>query len=151
MIKSSLRGFLKILVILIIAKKPIYGYKIMEEVERSTLGLWKPSPGALYPILREFEKKGYLRSLRTHEGGREKIYYDVTEKGKNLAKLIDEKLDKFRSIILNSVKEKISLIKEMPYEDLLTIKRRLESWRDTLNDVINIIEAELSKRLHHNI
>ena len=151
MLRSSLRGFLKILTLMIIARRPIYGYKIIEEVERRTLGLWKPSPGALYPILKELERKNYLKSHRSHEGGRERVYYMITEKGLNLVKLIDEKLDRFRDMILDSVREKASLIRGLSTEDLRTIRKRLETWKETLCDVINIIDRELSRRLVKNV
>ncbi|NON62393.1 PadR family transcriptional regulator, partial [Acidianus sp. DSM 29099] len=34
------------------------GAEIMDEVERNSLGVWRPSPGSVYPMIRNLESEG---------------------------------------------------------------------------------------------
>jgi len=78
------RGFLKYCVLGMIAKKPMHGYAIMEELEQRTKGYWRPRPGSIYPALNWLEKKGYTRlvggSATALDRGRH--LYEITEEGR---------------------------------------------------------------------
>ncbi|MBP1357467.1 MAG: PadR family transcriptional regulator, partial [Sulfolobus sp.] len=54
------------------------GAEIMDAIEEATLGWWRPSPGSLYPILKELTKDGYIEYI---ENKNRKIYR-LTERGK---------------------------------------------------------------------
>jgi len=51
---------LKFLILKLLNKKPRYGYEIIKEIEKKTDR--KPSQGLVYPILHEFEEKGFVKS-----------------------------------------------------------------------------------------
>jgi DNA-binding PadR family transcriptional regulator len=55
------------------------GAQIIDEIERLSMGFWRPSPGSVYPALEELETDGLIRVARV-EGT--KKYYEVTESGK---------------------------------------------------------------------
>jgi len=74
------------------------GKEIAEEVKRITSDCFKPSAGILYPILREMERKGQIRSELKKETsrGRREIVYKITGKGaRDLEKIRKKKGDLF--------------------------------------------------------
>ena len=44
------------------AEEPRNGYQIMQEVEERSDGVWRPSPGSVYPALQQLEDEGLIRS-----------------------------------------------------------------------------------------
>ncbi|RLE60286.1 MAG: hypothetical protein DRJ35_03705 [Thermoprotei archaeon] len=68
---------LKVIVLNLLKKKPMSGIDIINEIEKATLGAWRPSPGAIYPLLRVLEKEGIV----VHEERKGKKIYKLTEKG----------------------------------------------------------------------
>lgn len=85
----SIRGLLKLFILAEAIDNPqspsISGKSITNTISQITNGKWKPSPGALYPILQSMEREGLLRhlSLRKKEGrGRREIHYAITKKGR---------------------------------------------------------------------
>ena len=68
-----MKGFLSYLILWILSKKKMNGAEISRELEirRST----KPSPGTLYPALKELKDRGLIESD-------ENKYYSLTDKGK---------------------------------------------------------------------
>jgi DNA-binding PadR family transcriptional regulator len=64
-------GFLKLSILRIIAERPMHGYALMKEIERITEHSWRPSPGSIYPALRDLEASGLI-TLNIQ--GRKRIY-----------------------------------------------------------------------------
>ncbi|MFA6035920.1 MAG: PadR family transcriptional regulator [Candidatus Micrarchaeia archaeon] len=56
------------------------GYDIMREVKEKTGGRWKPSKGALYPLITEMESRGMIRVVEKGARGMKK--YTLTERGR---------------------------------------------------------------------
>lgn len=48
--------------LLLLAEKPRNGYQIMQEIEERSEGVWRPSPGSVYPTLQQLEDEGLVRS-----------------------------------------------------------------------------------------
>jgi DNA-binding PadR family transcriptional regulator len=46
----------------LLAEEPRNGYQIMQEVEERSDGVWRPSPGSVYPALQQLEDEGLIRS-----------------------------------------------------------------------------------------
>jgi DNA-binding PadR family transcriptional regulator len=53
-------------VLALLAERPMYGYEMLEELSRRTRGLWRPSPGSLYPALQLLAEQGLVRSAAEH-------------------------------------------------------------------------------------
>jgi DNA-binding PadR family transcriptional regulator len=70
------------LFILCEAEKPVSGKGISERIAELTMGGWKPSPGAIYPLLRRMEEEGLIKSELSDSEGRREIVYTITEKGR---------------------------------------------------------------------
>jgi DNA-binding PadR family transcriptional regulator len=67
--RRARRGDIRTAALLLLAEEPRNGYQIMQEVEERSDGLWRPSPGSVYPALSQLEDEGLIRS-EEGEGGR---------------------------------------------------------------------------------
>src|SRR3984957_14138727 len=56
------RGDIRTAALLLLAEEPRNGYAIMQEVEQRSSGLWRPSPGSVYPALAQLEDEGLILS-----------------------------------------------------------------------------------------
>jgi DNA-binding PadR family transcriptional regulator len=64
--------------LLLLAEEPRNGYQIMQEIEQRSGGLWRPSPGSVYPALAQLEDEGLVR-VEEREGRRT---YALTDAGR---------------------------------------------------------------------
>ena len=71
------RGDVRAALLLLLAENPQNGYQLIQEIERRTEGVWKPSPGSVYPALQQLEDEGLVRTAET-EG---KKAYELTAEG----------------------------------------------------------------------
>ena len=65
------RGDVRLAALLLLAEAPLNGYQIMQEIEKRSDGLWKPSSGSVYPALAQLEDEGLIR---TQEDGDRRTY-----------------------------------------------------------------------------
>ena len=72
------RGDVRAALLLLLESQPQNGYQLIQEIERRTEGVWKPSPGSVYPALQQLEDEGLVRAAET-EGKRA---YDLTPEGR---------------------------------------------------------------------
>jgi DNA-binding PadR family transcriptional regulator len=68
-------------VITLLAERPMHGYEIIQELAERTGGLWKPSPGSVYPTLQLLEDEGHV--LVEQDGGKRR--FSLTESGRAVA------------------------------------------------------------------
>jgi DNA-binding PadR family transcriptional regulator len=84
--KEAQKGFIRIGVLILLNKKPSHGYEIMKEIRDRTKGFWKPTPGGVYPILRDLEKSGYIKGEWQTQNNRKLKVYKITESGNLILK-----------------------------------------------------------------
>src|SRR5271167_191155 len=63
--RKARRGDIRTAALLLLAEEPRNGYQIMQEVEERSEGVWRPSPGSVYPALAQLEDEGLIRSEET--------------------------------------------------------------------------------------
>lgn len=80
--KELQKGYLRLLTLMLLRKGPTYGYKIMRAIEDRTLGLWRPTAGGMYSILKRMENADLVRSKCSWEVRRRRRVYHITTKGK---------------------------------------------------------------------
>ncbi len=78
-VQRIFRNFLDLMVLRLIKREPMWGYKIIKHVEDEYEV--KLRHGALYPMLNNLEKSGLVRSRREAKGGRARKLYEITSKG----------------------------------------------------------------------
>ena len=72
------RGHIRTLMLTSLAEGPGHGYEIIQRLEEKTGGLWRPSPGSVYPTLQLLEDEGLVRS-EERDGKR---VYEITDAGR---------------------------------------------------------------------
>jgi DNA-binding PadR family transcriptional regulator len=72
------RGDFRAAALLLLEEQPRNGYQLMQELEERTDGLWRPSPGSVYPALAQLEDEGLIAS--TEADG--KKLFALTDAGK---------------------------------------------------------------------
>lgn len=78
-IKMSLSKFF---ILCVLHHRPMHGYDLSRQVEKTTNGCCSPTEGTIYPVLREFEAGGYLTAELEVVSGRERKVYALTDKGR---------------------------------------------------------------------
>jgi DNA-binding PadR family transcriptional regulator len=76
--RKARRGDIRTAALLLLAEEPRNGYQIMQEVEERSDGVWRPSPGSVYPALQQLEDEGLIRSQESD--GRK--LYALTDAGR---------------------------------------------------------------------
>lgn len=72
------RGAIRTAILLALREEPAHGYEVMRRLEEMSGGLWRPSPGSVYPHLQMLEDEGLLRSSEV-DGSRT---YTLTDAGR---------------------------------------------------------------------
>jgi DNA-binding PadR family transcriptional regulator len=81
------RGDVRTAALLLLDEGPRNGYQIMQDIEERSGGLWRPSPGSVYPALQLLEDEGLVRATET-DGRKE---FELTDAGKaHVAERSDE-------------------------------------------------------------
>ena len=75
------RGDVRAALLTLLAEEPRNGYQLMQEIERRSEGVWRPSPGSVYPALQLLEDEGLVRAEETD--GR-KLFH-LTDTGREAA------------------------------------------------------------------
>lgn len=58
--RRARRGDARLAILLLLAEEPRNGYGLMQEVEERSGGVWRPSPGSIYPALSQLEDEGLI-------------------------------------------------------------------------------------------
>ena len=54
------RGDIRAAILAVLAEQPMNGYQIIQEIATRSGGVWKPSPGSIYPTLQQLEDEGLV-------------------------------------------------------------------------------------------
>jgi DNA-binding PadR family transcriptional regulator len=71
------RGDVRLALLRLLAEEPRNGYQMMQAIEERSEGLWRPSPGSVYPTLAQLEDEGLIRSA---EAGGARLF-EITDAG----------------------------------------------------------------------
>jgi DNA-binding PadR family transcriptional regulator len=86
--RRARRGDVRAAALALLSERPMHGYEMIQELEERTDGVWRPSPGAVYPALQLLEDQG----LVTADAEAGKRLYSLTDAGREeAAKLGDRK------------------------------------------------------------
>lgn len=80
---NTLRGHLDLILLASLEDGPLYGVRIIQEVEAKTNGAFRFKEGTLYPALHRLEKQGLIEGEfhPSDVGGPPRKYYRLTNAG----------------------------------------------------------------------
>ena len=170
-LKETQKGYIRIATLILLSKKSYHGYEVMKEIKDKTRGFWKPTAGALYPVLKDLEGSGYIQGEWDAETRRRKKIYTITESGRTVLRRALTKEKQLATTMKNLFEEYIKDVLEVdiqpdlplsipfPLSDLLLeadekeedIIRGLEEQREHTQVIIKQLQKNLktiNKRLH---
>ena len=62
----------------LLLERPMHGYEMIQELEARTGGVWRPSPGSVYPTLQLLEDEGLIAG----EEGEGRRRFTLTDAGR---------------------------------------------------------------------
>jgi DNA-binding PadR family transcriptional regulator len=77
--QKARRGDVRAAILAVLAEQPMNGYQIIQEIATRSGGVWKPSPGSIYPTLQQLEDEGLVR-VETDSAGRRA--YTLSDEGR---------------------------------------------------------------------
>ena len=75
-VRVRVGGEVRAAALLLLAEEPRNGYQVMQEIEERSGGVWRPSPGSVYPALAQLEDEGLVRT-EEHDGRRTFVLTDA--------------------------------------------------------------------------
>ncbi len=121
------RGYLRPMIIETLQEKPRKACELIKELEKSTLGLWKPSPGSLYPALSSMEREGII--IRRLDGK-----FEVSED------YLESRVDHGEGNQDLSAKGITDLLDDV-FDNLLSLKRSIETGDSIDGKVLNKMKS----------
>jgi DNA-binding PadR family transcriptional regulator len=119
--RKARRGDIRTAALLLLTEEPRNGYQIMQEIEERSDGVWRPSPGSVYPALAQLEDEGLIRTQESDgrklfaltDAGREyvaerdkdkpapweQMSEDVSDQAHELGRLIREVASAFTQVV----------------------------------------------------
>lgn len=83
--RELLKGNTDSLLLSLLQEEPMYGYRLIKEIEQRSRGYFKFREGTLYPALHRLEKEGLVAgSWQPTASGQDRRYYHLTPKGQQV-------------------------------------------------------------------
>jgi DNA-binding PadR family transcriptional regulator len=80
------RGDVRAAILTLLTERPMHGYEMIQEIAARSNGLWKPSPGSVYPTLQLLEDEGLIAATETD--GSKKLF-ELTDDGRATAEKVE--------------------------------------------------------------
>jgi PadR family transcriptional regulator PadR len=88
------KGSTEILILSLLAERPMYGYEISQQLEQRSNGYFEMKEGLLYPALHRMQHNGWLSTEWREVDGRRRKYYALTALGREV---LDEQAAEWES------------------------------------------------------
>lgn len=83
-------GVPELLLLRLLQRREMYGYELVRSIREVTDDAISIGEGVVYPALHSLERSGALKSRRKAVGGRTRVYYSLTAKGRKRLKQLAE-------------------------------------------------------------
>ena len=91
--KSLISGSTAMLILRLLEEKDMYGYEMIETLQKKSNNIFQLKAGTLYPLLHSLEQKGRVTSYEDLVNGKTRKYYSITNAGR---KFLTEKKSEWR-------------------------------------------------------
>lgn len=106
--KINTTMIVKLLILNLLIKKSHYGNEIIDKIESDLNYMWRPSPGMIYPLLRDMEENMLIEGWWAEPDKKTKRHYRITDTGikhyENIKSLYKPLLEESLSIIDSTIK-----------------------------------------------
>jgi DNA-binding PadR family transcriptional regulator len=99
--KSLISGSTSMLLLRLLEEKDMYGYEMIETLEKKSNNVFTLKAGTLYPLLHSLEEKKYLKSYESETNGKTRKYYSITKEGKKYLKSKREEWNEYQTAVAN--------------------------------------------------
>ena len=79
--KSLLSGSTSLLILKLLSEKDMYGYEMIDTLDKRSDNVFELKAGTLYPLLHSLVSQGYLTVYEDEAGGKMRKYYHITKEG----------------------------------------------------------------------
>ncbi len=79
---EAIKGHLNLLLLSVLAREPLHGYAIIDQLRRRSNETFDLPEGTVYPALHRLERDGLISSRWESSAGRKRRVYLVTRKGR---------------------------------------------------------------------
>lgn len=81
--REWMRGAAPLAVLTLLDRREMYGYELVEALEKDTGGILAMGQSTVYPLLYNLEGRGHVTPVsRTAPNGRRRKYYRITDEGR---------------------------------------------------------------------
>jgi PadR family transcriptional regulator PadR len=103
------RGVMQLFVLTLIREKETYGYEIVQNIRRKTMGELVMEEGTLYPLLKRMEQNNWVTSRWERVGDKIRKYYSITPQGEGKLGEMVSFWNKLVSPLVNAIKSTIEI------------------------------------------
>ena len=107
--KISTTQVVKLYILHLLIEKDYYGNELIDEIKKRIDYKWEPSPGMIYPLLRNLESNNYIIGWWEEPSKRSIRHYRITDEGidnyKKIKLLYKPIIDDSLVIIKNTIKD----------------------------------------------
>lgn len=91
------RGVMALILLSLLRREDMYGYQLVQEIERCSGGQLKTQEGSLYPVLYRLQEQGLISDRKVLVGKRmTRVYYHLEPAGEDR---LDEMAQEFESMM----------------------------------------------------
>jgi DNA-binding PadR family transcriptional regulator len=139
------RGNVRAAAIALLAEEPLNGYQIIQEISERSGGVWRPSPGSIYPALQQMEDEGLIRA-ETGEGGRRA--YALTDEGRAYAASHQDELRAPWDVVAGSVGSEARELRRLFHQVLAAVIQVAQAGSTSQIEQAQRILADTRRRLY---
>ncbi len=102
---DALKGHLDLLVLAVLAPRPLHGYAVIEVLRDQSGQAFDLPEGTIYPVLHRLERSGLLVSDWEQHGGRRRRTYRLTDAGRRELRTERAAWEDFAAAVAQVVRE----------------------------------------------
>jgi DNA-binding PadR family transcriptional regulator len=104
------RGDVRAAALALLSEEPRNGYQIIQEINARSGGLWRPSPGSVYPALQQLQDEGLVRAEES--GGTGRVFH-LTDEGRSYVEANREELAEPWAAVAETVSGDVVELREL--------------------------------------
>lgn len=98
--KALISGSTSMLILRLLEEKDMYGYEMIETLQKKSENVFVLKAGTLYPLLHSLEGKNYLTSYENEVNGKLRKYYSITKAGKKYLRFRTEEWQEYQTAVV---------------------------------------------------